>query len=97
MGLSGVSVWEIMLILLVVLLLFGTKKLRGIGSDLGTAIRDFRRAMSSEPPRTGEDHAPKADPETMEDQTTQAPEQAATSARVRHPVDQSAGKGASSR
>ena len=48
MGISGVSFWEIMLIVLVLLLLFGSKKLPGIASDLGSAIRDFRRSMSSD-------------------------------------------------
>jgi sec-independent protein translocase protein TatA len=49
MGLSGVSFWEILLILVVLLLLFGSKKLPGIASDLGSAIRDFRRSISQEP------------------------------------------------
>ena len=48
MGLSGVSFWEILLIVVVLLLLFGSKKLPGIASDLGSAIRDFRRSMSSD-------------------------------------------------
>ncbi|MBS1202057.1 MAG: twin arginine-targeting protein translocase, TatA/E family [Chromatiaceae bacterium] len=48
MGISGVSFWEIMLIVVVLLLLFGSKKLPGIASDLGSAIRDFRRSMSSD-------------------------------------------------
>jgi len=48
MGISGVSFWEIMLIVVVLLLLFGSKKLPGIASDLGSAIRDFRRSMASD-------------------------------------------------
>ena len=48
MGISGVSFWEIMLIVVVLLLLFGSKKLPGIASDLGSAIRDFRRSVSSD-------------------------------------------------
>ena len=51
MGLSGISFWEIILILVVLLLLFGSKKLPGIASDLGSAIRDFRRSISSNQPR----------------------------------------------
>ena len=47
MGLSGVSVWELLLVLVVLLLLFGSKRLPGIASDLGTAIRDFRRSLAS--------------------------------------------------
>lgn len=46
---------QILLVLLIVLLLFGTKKLRGLGSDLGNAIKGFKKAVNSdeteEPPQ----------------------------------------------
>ena len=42
----GIGVWELVLLFLIVLLLFGTKRLRNIGGDLGTAIKSFRSAMS---------------------------------------------------
>ena len=41
----GISVWQLLLILVIVLLLFGTKKLRGIGTDLGGAVKGFRDSM----------------------------------------------------
>ncbi len=56
MGLSGVSLTEILIILAIVVLLFGTSKLSRIGSDLGAAIRGFRTAMKdddAERPDTG--------------------------------------------
>ncbi|MFZ1576587.1 MAG: twin-arginine translocase TatA/TatE family subunit [Chromatiaceae bacterium] len=46
MGLGGISIWQLLIILVIVLLLFGTKRLKGIGSDLGNAIKGFRSAMS---------------------------------------------------
>lgn len=46
--LSGISPLSLLLILLIVVLLFGTKKLRNIGSDLGGAIRSFRKASKDE-------------------------------------------------
>lgn len=46
MGFGGISVWSLLLILVIVLLLFGTKKLRNVGSDLGGAIKGFKSAMS---------------------------------------------------
>jgi sec-independent protein translocase protein TatA len=46
----GISIPQLLIILLIVALLFGTKKLRGIGSDLGSAIRGFRNAMRDEDP-----------------------------------------------
>jgi sec-independent protein translocase protein TatA len=42
----GLGVWELVLIFLIVLVIFGTKRLRNIGGDLGGAIRSFRGAMS---------------------------------------------------
>ncbi|HCP20141.1 MAG TPA: twin-arginine translocase subunit TatA, partial [Marinobacter hydrocarbonoclasticus] len=37
----GISIWQLLIVLGIVILLFGTKKLRNIGSDLGGAIRGF--------------------------------------------------------
>ena len=48
MGLGGISVWQLVIILVIVLLIFGTKKLRGIGSDLGGAVKGFKDSMSDE-------------------------------------------------
>jgi len=45
----GISPWQLLIVLVIVLLLFGTKKLRGAGGDLGSAIKNFKRAMSNEP------------------------------------------------
>ena len=42
----GIGVWELVLLFLIVLLLFGTKRLRNIGGDLGSAIKSFRSAMN---------------------------------------------------
>ncbi len=41
-----ISTGQIIVILVVVLLLFGTKRLRNIGSDLGAAIKGFKKSMS---------------------------------------------------
>ncbi len=49
MGMSGISVGSLLLILVIVLLLFGTKRLKNIGGDLGGAIKGFKKAMSDEP------------------------------------------------
>jgi sec-independent protein translocase protein TatA len=39
---------QLLIILLIVLLVFGTKKIRGLGSDLGGAIREFRKGVSED-------------------------------------------------
>jgi len=46
MGFGGISIWQLLIVLLIILLLFGSKKLRGLGSDLGSAVKGFRGAMS---------------------------------------------------
>ena len=46
MGLGGISIWQLLIILVIVLLLFGTKKLRNLGGDLGTAIKSFKKSVS---------------------------------------------------
>jgi sec-independent protein translocase protein TatA len=55
----GIGVWELVLLLLIVLVIFGTKRLRNIGGDLGSAIKSFRSAMSEpdtdKKPASGED------------------------------------------
>ena len=48
MGFSGISIWQLLIVLVIVLLLFGTKRLRNLGSDLGNAVKGFRGAMGSE-------------------------------------------------
>ena len=48
MGIGGISIWQLLIILLIVVLLFGTKKLRNIGTDLGGAIKTFRKSMKEE-------------------------------------------------
>lgn len=42
---SGISIWQLLILLAIVVLLFGTKKLRNIGGDLGGAVKGFKSAM----------------------------------------------------
>ncbi|MEM1112275.1 MAG: twin-arginine translocase TatA/TatE family subunit [Pseudomonadota bacterium] len=44
MGISGIGIWQLLIILAIVIMLFGSKRLAGLGGDLGTAIRGFRQA-----------------------------------------------------
>lgn len=45
---GGISVWQLLIVVLIVVLLFGTKKLRGMGSDLGSAVKGFKKAMTDD-------------------------------------------------
>jgi sec-independent protein translocase protein TatA len=46
MGASGIGIWQLIIILGIVLLLFGSKRLRHLGSDLGNALKGFKQAVS---------------------------------------------------
>jgi sec-independent protein translocase protein TatA len=46
--LSGISPWSILLILIIVVVLFGTKKLRNVGADLGAAMKSFKKSSKEE-------------------------------------------------
>ncbi|MCF6441647.1 Sec-independent protein translocase subunit TatA [Pseudoalteromonas luteoviolacea] len=48
MGLGGISIWQLLIVLAIIVLLFGTKKLRGMGGDLGNAVKGFKKAMSDD-------------------------------------------------
>jgi sec-independent protein translocase protein TatA len=54
---GGLSIWHWMIVLLVVVLIFGTKKLRNIGQDLGGAVKGFKEGMKS-----SEEAAPPGEP-----------------------------------
>jgi sec-independent protein translocase protein TatA len=60
MGFGGISIWSLLLILAIVVLLFGTKKLRNVGNDLGGAIRSFKKAVKEE------EKAPEGDSNVIE-------------------------------
>ena len=48
MGLGGIGIWQLLIILLIVVMLFGTKKLRNLGSDLGGALKGFKTAIKDD-------------------------------------------------
>ncbi|MCV6588477.1 MAG: twin-arginine translocase TatA/TatE family subunit [Marinobacterium sp.] len=59
MGFGGISIWQLVIILGIVVLLFGTKKLRNIGGDLGSAFKGFKKAISEDDARSSEGVADK--------------------------------------
>ena len=67
MGLGGISVWQLLIILAIVILIFGTKRLKGLGGDLGGALRSFRKAMDTDEDKSDETQAKQLGDETNED------------------------------
>ncbi len=46
--LGGISIWQLLIVLVIVALIFGTKKLRNIGGDLGGAVKGFKKALDND-------------------------------------------------
>ena len=48
MGFGGISITQLLIILVIVVLVFGTKRLKSLGGDLGGALKSFRKAMDQD-------------------------------------------------
>ncbi|MDF2178732.1 Sec-independent protein translocase subunit TatA [Aliiglaciecola sp. CAU 1673] len=57
---GGISIWQLLIIFAIVVLLFGTKRLRNIGSDLGSAVKGFKKAIDD---KDAEFEEEKSDPQ----------------------------------
>lgn len=68
------SIWHWLIVLLVVILVFGTKKLRNIGSDLGSAVKGFKEGMKSEEDKTSKAEIPPSTGQTIEGEAKKEPE-----------------------
>lgn len=77
MGFGGISIWQLLIILVIIVLLFGTKRLRNIGTDLGSAIRGFRSSIKDGEADAAEDAnfaaETRKDPAAVSNQTTPGP------------------------
>ena len=73
MGLGGISVWQLLIILVIVVLIFGTKKLKNMGGDIGGAVKNFKSAMTDEEKAKAEAEADDA-VETDSEAVAEAPE-----------------------
>jgi sec-independent protein translocase protein TatA len=76
MGFGGISLWQLLIILVIVLMIFGTKKLRNMGGDLGTAIKGFKKSVKEEPADSVKEEP--ADSNVIESVSTEAPENSET-------------------
>ncbi len=51
----GISIWQLLIVLVIIVLLFGTKRLRSMGSDLGSAVKGFKKSVSDEEAEKSQD------------------------------------------
>ncbi len=52
---GGISIWQLLILLAIVVLVFGTKRIRNLGGDLGSALKDFKGAMKQNDDDEGDD------------------------------------------
>ncbi|KJZ17737.1 preprotein translocase subunit TatA [Halomonas sp. S2151] len=52
--LGGISIWQLLIVLGIIILIFGTKKLRNVGSDLGGAVKGFKKAVNEDEDKSEE-------------------------------------------
>ncbi|MDV7104121.1 Sec-independent protein translocase subunit TatA [Vibrio sp. TH_r3] len=69
---GGISIWQLLIIAVIVVLLFGTKKLRNMGGDLGSAVKGFKKAMSDEDSVKKEAKDADFEPQNLEQKSAQA-------------------------
>ena len=80
---GSLSIWHWLIVLLVVVLIFGTKKLRNMGQDLGGAVRGFKEGMkSSETDNAASTPASEAPPQQIGGRTIDAEVKKETSGRT---------------
>lgn len=81
MGIGGMSIWQLLIILVIVLLLFGTKRLKGLGGDLGGAIKGFKKAMAEE---TDKESDANADADAEQKKVAEEPKPAGDAPHEQH-------------
>ncbi len=71
--LSNVSIWQLVIVLVIVIAIFGTKRLKGLGSDLGSAVKGFRSAMNEADKETTEQLGDQAEDASFETPPAEEP------------------------
>lgn len=56
MGLGGISIWQLLIVLAILVMLFGTSRLRNLGGDLGTAIKGFKDSIKEDEKKPLDEH-----------------------------------------
>lgn len=81
---GGIGIWQLVIIAVIVVLLFGTKKLRNLGGDLGSAVKGFKNAIGEEK----EQGKAEKTSETLADNSTTSAEEVTKAANKAKETDQ---------
>ena len=74
MGFGGISIWQLLIVLAIVILIFGTKRLKGLGGDVGGAIKSFKKAMNEDEKSSGSEKTDSAEKAAHEKKDAQVSE-----------------------
>jgi len=83
MGFGNIGIWQLLIILLIVVVIFGTKKLRNMGGDVGGAVKNFREAMNDE----DKDKNPAHRPGALDDKSASESGQSSAARKDKHGSD----------
>ncbi|MDO6685579.1 MULTISPECIES: twin-arginine translocase subunit TatE [unclassified Agarivorans] len=74
---GGISIWQLLIVAVIVVLLFGTKKLRNMGGDLGSAVKGFKNAMNDDDAKSADKSTPEqlAQNKEQTEETTKSKDQ----------------------
>ena len=71
MGIGGISIWQLLIILAIVIMNFGTKKLKSLGTDLGSAVKGFRASVTDKSEdKDGDENTQAATEDTVQQSET---------------------------
>lgn len=88
MGFGGISIWQLLIILAIVVLLFGTKRLTSLGSDLGSAIKGFKKSISDDEDKDDTDESGDAKRVEKEDEQDGAKSKGRAKAKAKAKAEQ---------
>ncbi|EGG94517.1 Twin-arginine translocation protein TatA [gamma proteobacterium IMCC1989] len=71
MGIGGIGIGPLLVILVIIILLFGTKKLKSLGGDLGSAVKGFKKALNND----ADENLETPEAKTVEKETTNSEEE----------------------
>ena len=73
MGVGGISIWQLLIVLAIVIMIFGTKKLKSLGSDLGSAVKGFRQTVTDKTEENAADEVaqPTSDSTVQQNQSSE--------------------------
>jgi len=85
---GGIGIWQLVIIAVIVVLLFGTKKLRNLGGDLGSAVKGFKSAIGEEKGAQDEKNSAEKTSDTLADNSTTSADEVSKASSKAKETDQ---------